>query len=147
MKLESGQSFFEVVIALGITALVLVAIVVPATVSIKNSNLSQNKARATRHVQEALEWLRGERDTDWDTFAGNAATSTWCLSALSWTSPSTVGTCTQTNKINGTIFTREVDFGFIDSATYEVTVKVMWTDTAGLKEVRSSTYLTDWRVQ
>jgi hypothetical protein len=143
---ETGQSFFEVVVALAITALVLVAIVVPATVAIRNSSFARNKSLSTRHAQETVEWLRGQRDADWESFAMRALTPTWCLPTLDWAQAS-VGNCSSGNTIGDTLFSREVAFATISSVTIEVRVKIFWTDALGYKEVITSTYFTDWRVQ
>jgi len=142
---QEGQSFFEVVIALGIVSLILVAIVAPATVSIRNTASSRNKALATRHTQEAVEWLRGQRDADWLIFAQHAQTAVWCLPELGWTGTSHVATCSEDEKIINTIFIREVEFTNVDLATIQATVKTTWTDSLGVREVRTSTYFTDWR--
>ncbi len=142
---QKGQSFFEVVIALGIVSLILVAIVVPATVAIRNTASSRNKTLATRHAQEGVEWLRGQRDADWENFAQHALTATWCLPELAWTGTSHVATCSGDEKIEDTIFVREVEF-ITDPTAIQATVKITWTDSLGTREVRTSTYFTDWRI-
>ncbi len=143
-QLNQGQSFFEVVVALAITALVLVAIIVPATVAIRNSSFSRNKSAATRYAQETVEWLRGQRDLGWADFADRALTSIWCLPGLDW-AQAQVGKCASASKISNTPFSREVEFTIISPTTVEVRVKVFWTDVSGYKEVITSTYFTDWR--
>src|SRR4030043_2346790 len=101
-KMEKGQSLFEIVLALAIATLIVVALVALASSAIRNSTFAKNKALATRYSQEATEWLRGERDTNWDIFATKALTPTWCLPSLSWMSAS-VGTC-DNEYISNTLF-------------------------------------------
>ena len=83
-KFKAGQSFFEVVFAIGITALILVAVVSLATKSLANSDFSKNNALALRHVQEASEWVRQQRDLDWTNLTSRTPGSSIALGVLSW---------------------------------------------------------------
>ena len=72
MKSQSGQSLFELVVAIAISALIIVAMVSLAVNSIQNSNFAKNKALASSYAQEAMEWLRGQRDSGVDAFISKA---------------------------------------------------------------------------
>ncbi|MEJ2347576.1 MAG: hypothetical protein P8Y17_00035 [Patescibacteria group bacterium] len=143
-----GQSLFEVVIALGLATLIIVAIVSLATNSIRNTSFSRDKTISTRYTQEATEWLRGQRDEDWDAFITNvtfcpAPPYTQCLDTLSW---GDCGSCGSDELIENR-FTREVSFSDITADSVSMEVKVSWSDSQGSHEVRNSTTLTDWRSQ
>jgi Tfp pilus assembly protein PilV len=140
---SKGQSLFEVVTALGVVTVIIVALVALASNAIHNSNFSKDKALATRYSQEATEWLRGERDANWDIFAAKAVTPTWCLPSLSWMS-ALVGACGE-DYISNTLFQREVSFNVVDTKTIEVQVTIFWEDSKGAHQVASATTLTDWR--
>jgi len=140
---SKGQSLFEVVTALGVVTIIIVALVALASNSIHNSNFSRDKALATRYSQEATEWLREERDTNWDIFSSKAETPTWCLPSLSWTAAS-VGNCNG-DYLSGTRFQREIFFSLVDAKTVGVQVIVSWQDAKGTHQVNSATTLTDWR--
>ncbi len=146
-KHNKGQSLFEVILALAMTTLILVALVALVTNSIRNSSYSRNKTYATRYSQEAAEWLRGERDADWDAFSDNVVLAcpilpyTQCLDTLAW---GNCGVCSGTEFIEN-IFKREVSFSDIAADSITVEIKTFWTDSQGIHEVRSSTILTDWR--
>lgn len=151
MRREDGQSLFEVVLALAIATIIIVAMVALAASAIRNSNFSKNKTLATRYSQEATEWLRGERDRDFDTFSAQAANPVYCLPSLSWT-VATIGTCTDGQEIPGTIFKREVGFtrttvtvGGLPKNVIEAEMNVYWQDAQGMHEVKSITEYTDWR--
>jgi len=146
-KEERGQSLFEVVLALAIAALIIIAIVALATISIRNANFSRNQSLATRYAQEAIEWLRGQRDEDWDAFATRALTPLWCLKSLSWTGVTTIGECGSSDFISDTIFKREVSFTIFDASSIDTEVKVYWEDAQGLHETKTVTTFTDWREQ
>lgn len=144
-KYSKGQSLFEVVLALALSTLIIVALVSLVTNSIKNANYSKNKTQATRYTQEATEWLRGQRDADWEIFYVNVTacppTHEQCLDTLSWPN---CGTCSDSEFIEE-IFKREVVFTSITADSITVEVKTYWTDAQGIHEVRNSTILTDWR--
>jgi hypothetical protein len=148
MKSQSGQSLFEIVLALAITTLIIVAIVALTATSIRNTTFSKNKTLASRYSQEATEWLRGERDTDFDAFKTRALNSTlYCLPSLSW-SPEIIGACGSGQEIANTPFRREISFSTTSVACgdlIEAGVKVYWTDSQGIHEVRSVTCFSDWR--
>ena len=144
-KSISGQSLFEVVLALGVVTIIIVSLVLLTSNAIRNSRFSQNKTLATQYSQEAIEWLRGERDLDFDAFFDRAATSTtYCLQTLSWDK---FTACSSSDTIADTILTREVAISNDSLTQVQVDVVVFWTDSQGLHEVRSLTNFTDWRAQ
>lgn len=146
MKDEKGQSLFEVVLALAVAALIIVAIITLATISIRNASFSRNQSLATRYAQEAIEWLRGQRDEDWDAFAARALTPLWCLKSLSWTD-TVIGGCGSSDFISDTIFKREISFTFLNASNIDTGVKVFWEDAQGLHETKTVTTFSDWREQ
>ncbi len=141
---ESGQSLFEVVIALGVMTIILVSLVILAALSINNATFSKNKTLATRLSQETIEWLRTERDTSWDAFATHAGTPTWCMPTLAW-SAGYVGSCTGSSYIQETILQRQLTFTIIDPNTVEASVRLFWVDAQGNHESRTTTQFTNWR--
>ncbi len=145
-KDEKGQSLFEALLALAVAALIIIAIVALATTSIRNASFSRNQSLTTRYAQEAIEWLRGQRDEDWDAFATRALTSPWCLKSLSWTD-AIIGGCGSSGFISDTIFKREISFTILDASNIDTTVKVYWEDAQGLHETKTVTTFTDWREQ
>jgi len=142
---ERGQSLFEVVVAIAISALIIVAIVSLATNSIQNSSFSKNKTLAATYVQEVSEWLRGQRDSDMGVFSSHVETPVWCFQDLTWNLP---GACGENNKIAETQFTRQAVFTITTEGGknfIESNVTVSWTDPKGIHQVSSSTNLSDWR--
>lgn len=145
-RFEKGQSLFEVVLSLAVITLIIVTLILLASNSIRNATFSRNKTIATRNVQEALEWLRGERDEDFDAFSTRALTSRYCLPSLSW-NDAIIGSCGADDLISGTPLKREIVFDIVTPDNIEVTILVYWEDAQGMHEVRSITNLTDWRSQ
>lgn len=143
---KSGQSLFEVVIALGVSALIIIALVSLVSSSIRNATFSRNNSLATAYAQEATEWLRGERDNDIVTFMTKAETPTWCMKSLSLTQS---GSCFENDFISQTLFKREVAFECLIAGTpcalVQANVRVFWEDSQGVHAVTSSTSFSDWR--
>lgn len=162
-RIQRGQSLFEVVVALAISALIIGAIVSLVTNSIRNSTFSKNQSMAASYSQQATEWLRGQRDADIETFIVNAGIGTWCLSAstlpatsvpLNWTGENIhPGLCSDSETIPGTPLVREASFAVtrqlgikgVDVAIVEVDVNVSWSDSQGTHRVTNSTNFSDWR--
>lgn len=140
---QSGQSLFEVVLSLAVITIIIVALIILAANSIKNANFSKTRTLATNYAQDTNEWLRSERDKDFDAFAERAQ-SPYCLVELSWTSAK-VGSCDPNDFISGTNLQREVSFTILSSTTIEAEVLIYWDDSKGTHEVRTTTDFTDWR--
>jgi type II secretory pathway pseudopilin PulG len=143
--MNKGQSLFEVVVALAISALIITTLVSLVSNSIQNANFSKNKTLAANYSQEAIEWVRGQRDLNTTAFITKIQTPKWCLQTLSWSNP---GVCTENLQISNTPFTREVSFS-VDSSSgkniIETNVSISWTDTQGSHVVKNSTEFADWR--
>jgi len=68
---QSGQSLIELVAALTIIMIVLLALAGAGLMSIRNSDLAKNKALATKYAQEGMEKVRAYRDQNgWTVFSG-----------------------------------------------------------------------------
>ena len=142
--LQLGQSLFEVILALAVIMMILLTLVSLSTLSIKNTNLSQDKALSTRLTQEMTEWLRSERDNDWDNFAARAANPVWCMPELNWTT-ARIGACTDSGVVPQTQFKREVHFVSATGTAIEVEVVVYWTSRNNYYEIRSTNIFTNWQ--
>lgn len=136
-----GQTLFELVIAVGVAVLVVTGIVALVTLSLRNANFARDQAQATRYAQEALEWLRSERNNGWNTFYSRMATSlTWCFDVLSWSSP---GPCGSGSVITGTKFARRAVFSVVEAnRSISAQVLVSWTDSQGTHQSKVETIFT-----
>lgn len=149
MKNIKGQSMFEVILALFIITLILVAVVILSTSSISNSISSRNKTLASKYTQEAIEWLRSEREADITNFRSKISISNYCLNSLNlnWTN---TGVCGSSEIIPETVFLRQVNFTTsLVSGKLIITANVVtsWNDSKGIHEARTITYFTDTRDQ
>lgn len=136
---------FEVVIALFIISMIIIGIVSLSTISLSNSIFSRNKNLAGKYSQEAIEWLRSQREQDVSIFLTNIGTPTYCLQTLSWVN---TGTCSSVEVIAGTIFRREVSFvtnTLSGKKITEANVITYWNDSKGYHEAKSVTNFNDIR--
>ena len=152
MKISNtrGQSLFELVLAIGVSALIIVVLVSLVSNALQNAAFAKNQTLAARYSQSATEWLRGQRDNNIDTFMTNVTTPTWCLKDEPLTNASwnKVGACSTSDVISGTPLIRQVDFTVSvtgGKTIVQAMVKVRWTDTKGTHDVNSSTNFSDWR--
>lgn len=145
---EKGQSLFELVVAIGISALVIVVLVSLTSNALQNAAFAKNETLAGNYAQEATEWLRGQRDNNTTVFETNVSSSfgvAKCFNTLSW---SGTGECGTGETITGTPFVRQITFTLLDNPTktiVEADVTVSWTDSKGLHEVANATDFSDWR--
>ncbi len=123
---NSGQSLVEVLIALAMTVLLLTALVIATTQSIKNSRFARTQAQATHLAQIEVEKLRNIRDEQgWKAFLGSGGTETL-------------------PKTDGTTFTRTSAINEVPDENYaDVIVTVYWED-RGRHEVKQTTILSKW---
>lgn len=149
MKLEKGQSLFEVVVAIAVSALIVVTLVSVTSNSIQNSSFSKNKSLAATYAEQVSEWIRSQRDTNIDFLVAEATSGgTFCLPDLSWPdSASDVSSCTA---ISNTPFTRSVSLSvYSDPGSgkniISSDVLVTWQDSQGMHEVADDTILVDLR--
>lgn len=132
-----GQSLFEVVFALAISALIIITIVSLANKSLGNTNNSTDRALATRYAQQMTECLREKRDTSWDEFVTLANTSCNSFTLPSqFTSKTITFTCSPSNCSSP---------NSVDTVTADI--EITWQDGTGKHQVRSITRFTEWRAR
>ncbi|OGG10243.1 hypothetical protein A2154_04970 [Candidatus Gottesmanbacteria bacterium RBG_16_43_7] len=156
-KLSRGQSLVEVVVALGISILMISGIVVGVNTSMRTVRENRARSAADKLIQDALEIARKDRDSNWIVFRAQEAK--WlCLNDNSTTFFGLVDQSSQANArsncINiattpGVSFIRYAHFEWVTVSSTEgmrVTVYVDWLkDTANWNSVSTSTFLTDWK--
>lgn len=123
---KEGQSLIEVLVALAITLLVIVALVRVTISSVRNADFAKKQSQATAYAQEGMENMRAYRDEGWLTFKGAADEANH---GLSGTKPS--GNCPSTPNVgDGDVFIRCVTLSD-DGDNVEAEITVSWTDSGG----------------
>jgi Tfp pilus assembly protein PilV len=143
--LSRGQTLLELVIAMGVVAVIVTGLVVASTASLRYSQDSRLRSGGVKYAQEAIEVVRQIRDTQpWTTFeAYSTGTSkTWCLSSAGVFSDQGGGECPLISV--GSPFTRSVTFTWNDPIM-EVTSEVRWQVGSTQASTQLKTYFTQWK--
>ncbi|OGM23308.1 hypothetical protein A2961_04350 [Candidatus Woesebacteria bacterium RIFCSPLOWO2_01_FULL_39_21] len=146
-KTCKGQSLFEIVVAVGVIALIMVVVVSLSTSSVKTSTFARDKTEANKLAGEAIEWLRGQRDESWTTFNSNTDTSPRCFDSLDWSS---TATCGASEFIVNTRFLREGSFTKTVegvSLIIDATITITWTEPGGTHDIVVTTIFVQEGVQ
>lgn len=136
---EKGQTLVEMVFALGVAVLVIVALVAATTFAVRNAQFARNESLASKYGQEEMELVRAFRDK-------NGLANLSCG-----------GNCYIDNSLalrNGqeTLsggFTRS--FAIVSPATgcpagaKKVVVTVSWTDSKGIHQAQPVSCFTQWQ--
>lgn len=152
MKNKNGQTLVEAVVALGIAAIVITALLAVTTVSVNRSQYVKEQTLVRQYAQEGMEWLRAQRNSDWTTFSSHAGANPtwiiWCLNDLVW--PGTQGTdiepCPVGTYITGTSYTRYVRMktsppGGGGIYRIEIELTVAWQEGGRTHVSQQNTYL------
>lgn len=111
MVIKKSKSFtlIEVLVFTTILSLFFVVAAAVVIISLHNMKISEHKILATRYAQEALEWLRSQKEVDWNQFIlrdnPSGLGTTYCINTLNW---NTVSSCTTYGLGTPAIFKREV---------------------------------------
>jgi type II secretory pathway pseudopilin PulG len=91
MKKSIGFTLVEVLVFVTILSLFFISAVTITTFSLRSLKIQEHKIIATRYAEEASEWLRQEKEDDWQIFASH--NGDYCLNTnpISWTSNSCSG--------------------------------------------------------
>ncbi|MBP9797565.1 type II secretion system protein [Candidatus Woesebacteria bacterium] len=79
-SLQKGMTLLEVLIFVTMITLIFITIASATTQSIKKTIYNQQKIIATHYAEEAQEWMRGEKESDWAIFSARSD-ETYCLNA------------------------------------------------------------------
>ena len=136
---QSGQTTAEILLAIGVIALVLVGLTKTTTMALRNAQFAKNKSSATKYGQETLEAIRAYRDqNNWDTFktSSNCSPAFPALSAPFDNPRSVVCNCYESGNPNPVVCTGA------DVDKVEITVIISWD--SGDHEVELATFLSKW---
>lgn len=139
---------FELLVAVSITAIILIGLMSLSTISVRNTSTSTDTSAANRFAQEAVEFIRNERDSTpiWADFVTQRSDHTYCFNDTPPQSPVwNEGACNDTEIISGTNLKRDVTLTTRDPDTVDIAVTVSWDTTQGEKFVTVSSTLTNWR--
>jgi len=139
-KNKSGQSLIEVVVAVGMMALLLTTILALVALSVKNSRVAKDRAQAVSLAQEGVELMRTYRDYSWTEFIGKANGSNYALPE-DWT----IGTgLSDTCPISTSSFFKRCVVLSQNPTPVTVNVVISWKEGAQTYQTNQETHLTLW---
>jgi len=131
-KYESGQSIIELLAALAVFTLVVVALMMVTTISVRNATFAKNQALATKYGQASIEEARDLRDNNkGDFFDTSSAVYNFCDER----SDGEIGDSFTIDRI--------CEYQPAEKRM-KVTVNVTWKDARGTHQSALSTFLSKW---
>lgn len=125
-NVSTGQTLVEMVIAVGLVAVVLVGLVAGTTASLKSARLAKERNVASQYAQTEIENARRERDEDPAVFFGSAGVE----------GPISYGE----DPVYNVMITKT-----LSGSQMRVAVEVTWDDGINTYNVYQETYLTKWQ--
>lgn len=138
--IRSGQILVELLLALAVATVTIVALAGVTTRSVSNAGFARSQSQASSLASEAIEWIRGYRDQNgWSNF--NFLNGDYCLQDLGW---DTLGppTCPPIT-VSGTDFVRQAILEAHGSST-DVAVTVTWSQRGKTYSARQTTVLSSF---
>jgi type II secretory pathway pseudopilin PulG len=138
-----GFTLIEVLIFITLIPLIFIAVSYITTYSLQNTKINQNKILATHYAEELKEWLRGEKEEDWNTFATVANMGNWCFNnepITDWDSHSRCGSSYGLNNLYKRDLTLTKDSD--TQATAKITVE--WKENNNTYKIPINTVFSLW---
>lgn len=139
---NAGDAIIEVLVAIGIVSVCLVALSIAMVTAINNSRFSKESSLASQYAQEGIEASRKARDraSDWTTFTTGFNTGENCLdSNNNWTACD----CDSITTPNVGIFYRCART-VLNGEKMTITINVSWTEGGRNHNVQAITVLSKW---
>jgi len=139
---KNSFTLVEVLIFVTILSLFFVSAISITIVSLRNLKIQEHKILATRYAEELLEWLRGEKEADWNRFA--TRTGTYCFNSLPINSWGNFGNCSSYSLNN--LYKRELILSSYGTPPYQINVAitVSWQELGQTYQVPINTVFTVW---
>ena len=135
VKMKKSFSLIEVLVFVSIVALFFVAAAAVSVATLRNMIINEHKIVATRYAEELSEWLRSEKEADWNLFYTNVSASACGLTNRCFTSVAGsedqvwLNSCNPCGLIDN-LYSRTVDFSTNPGPPPRVdtTVNVSWQE-------------------
>lgn len=136
-----GFTFIEILIFVTLISLIFITFSALTAVSISRERVNEHKILSTHYSEELREWLRGQKEVDWDTLV-TSKMGTWCFNiepVSQW--PTLSGICTGYDL--NSIYKREAILSVnADNSAVTVLITTSWRDGSNMFQVPLSTRLT-----
>lgn len=144
MSRNQGVTLLEVLVFVTILSMLFVGVAAATTSSLRRAQFNQRKIFATRFTEELEEWMRGEKEASWTTFAAKSAVSPgniYCFNSVTLSWPA-VGSCGSTYGLTN-LYKREATL-IGTGSQITVNIEVEWLDGANTFSVPVTTVFSQW---
>jgi|SRR3989344_1644719 len=118
--MKRGAMLVELLIALAVATMAIVGLVSLTTRSISTAGYSKRQSTATAYANQAMEWIRSEKNADWQAFSTHSGS--YCLNSLVWTT----GSCPKI--LDSGTFSRGVVISSPAPQQMQAVVTVSWSE-------------------
>ena len=144
-KKNKGFTLMEVLIFVSVISLFFVTAAAITVASLRSLKTQERKILATRYAQELLEWLKGEKEADWNQFTNKASSSgtKYCFNTSPINTWPNSGVCSTYSLDN--LFKREANLTS-GGATQQVNVSITveWQETGNTFKVPINAVFAIW---
>ena len=126
MKPMKGQTLIEVLVALGVIAVIATALAAVVVTSVSNTQFSKNQNLASQYAQEGMEIVRSIRDSDYVTF--RTYSGSYCLDKDATTLTPDCSSANVDNFIRRVTIVQDTCAGSSVTDVDNVKVSVSWQD-------------------
>lgn len=141
----SGFSLVEILVFILILGLFFVVVIAITAVSLRNMKINEHKILATRYAEELLEWLRGQKEIDWNNFVNNYSNNTYCFPNSPITGWSSPDNCSTYTGLNPPIYKRELTLSTSGRGTQvNASITVSWQELGNTYQVSINTVFSIW---
>ncbi len=144
--MKQAFTLIEVLIFVTILSLFLITAAAIMTLSLRNTKINEHRIIATHSAEEVLEWLRGEREVDWNSFITKSSASpglTYCFNSSPPAWPGSTGACTNYS-LRG-MYKRQVTLTSDSSQiSIGVSISVSWVEVGTMYSTPINTTFSIW---
>lgn len=141
-----GFSLVEVLVFISILSLFFIVAVAVVTATIRNMKISEHKILAVRYGEELLEWLRSQKEIDWNSFVSQRSGKTYCFDQTPITSWSSIETSCGSSQLINSLFKRQVTITSQGNPVLQtdISITVSWSEPGGDFQAPIKTVFTLW---
>lgn len=138
--INKSFTLVEVLIFVTLISLIFITVSYTVTISLKNTKINEHKILATHYAEELKEWLRGEKEDDWNSFTATKM-GTWCFKEklISWNQHTA---CSPSDLIDE-LFKREVSLA-VNGTQITVNITVEWKEDNNTYKIPINTVFSIW---
>ncbi|MCS6956231.1 MAG: type II secretion system GspH family protein [Patescibacteria group bacterium] len=140
--MKKSFSLIEILVFMTILSIFFIGALSVSVFYLKTLKKEQYKILATHFLEESSEWIKSEKESDWNNFSSFSSSkgTVYCLENLSFKN---INNCSGYNLGNPKIFKREITLKSLDSPTtkIEATINVFWIEGNGENKVSSKLIL------